>query len=430
MKPILMIVHDFPPMGGGPVLRALKFAKYLPEFGWQPKILTLREEYYRSDRLDPDLLNELPAETPIYRTRCLKRRPSTKTQLREGLSRTNPSAARWFATFRKRLYRYFFVYQDEGFLWWPYAIPALRKILSSEPIDAILTTSPPHNVHLLGILAKRLSGKPCIADFRDGWTDDNLFRSKFAPRNAVDRRLERWVIEQADHIISTTGQIDRWFADRHGSKYTNKSTVIFNGFDAVDFSPNRSETLEQPLSVVHVGTAGDRRTIGPFLQAVRDVTQRKADQLEVEFVGTVHRKERDLVENTPRVTLTPYVPHKIAVQKMQGADLLLLVNSTMSRHALTGKLFEYIAAQRPVLALTPPGYLSDFIQAEHLGYVVPPDDASAIRDILLNLCAKYEKQGRLPYDPAPNILQRFNRRHLTGQLADVLNIVTETKPYG
>jgi len=427
-KRVLIVAHDFPPRGGGAAMRVVKFVKYLPAFGWEPIILTRQEGYFPSWVHDPSLLGDLPADLVVHRTRSLARRVGDPPARTDGDGRIRRWMQRWI------LWRlsHASIFGDWGFCWLPFAIPAIRRILRSTRIDAILTTSPPHNVHLLGLWAQRVGGCAWVADFRDGWTRDPLFQARLAARNALERRLERIVVARADFVVSTTEQIDTWFRTDYGATYADKAAIIFNGFDPADYDVSVAGTqrTEGPLRIVHAGSLTSDRDIGPFLTVIGELAEQAEgahDGIEVEFVGLMPDQARRQAMRTPGVTITPHQPHAVAIQKMRDADVLMVIPGTLGRTALTGKLFEYMAARRPILALTSPGRLTSLIETERLGWAVPPDDVEGIRSVLVEIRSRRSKIDLDGIGASPELLARFDRRRLTQTLAELLTRASEAR---
>lgn len=427
-KKLLFIVHDFPPMGGGAVIRALKFVKYLPRFGWAPIILTLAERYYDQHLLDTGLLSELPQGIRVCRTSCLKPPCELKQRLKQiGVWKSRHSRPP-IVRLKRNIQSRFLVFQDEGFLWWPFALSAALRVIREQSIRLIYTTVPPHNVALLGLVLKAIVRVPWVVDFRDGWTDDALFKANSALRNMLERLFEKQVVLRADRIVVATDQIDNWFYNRYGDVYRAKGSIIYNGFDPADFEkpldkPGRCKQ-DRTLHIVYTGSAGGPRTVRFFLEAIKELHE--SIKINVEFIGTIHGDEHLLAAQTPGVTVTPHIAHQEAVEKMRHADVLLLVNAIESRDALTGKLFEYLAACRPILALTGPGHISELIQSNNLGLVTPVDDKEAIKTALSELYKRFVTTGLPEFGPGQDLIQRYDRRRLTGQLAQVFDEVTNS----
>lgn len=435
LRRVLIIVQDFPPLGGGGVLRTVKFAKYLPEFGWQPVILTLREEYYLPHLLDPTLLADLPPGLEIHRTPSLKPRGRT----RAGLVAASGSAAQGGASraaalvraAKRALERRFLVYQDEGYLWIPYARPAVRQILAGGTIDAVISTSPPHGIHWLGAYAQRLGRIPWIADFRDGWTHHKLFQSRSATRNRLERRQERQILRRADKVTTATEGFHNWFVEDHGEAYVRKALVLHNGFDPADFPETPAqERNDGRLLLAHVGGAGGaRRPVGPLLEAVRRLSAEAGPQnpLRLRFVGSMAAADLPVAQTTPGVELLPFVPHAQAVEEMRCADALVLIQSRDEADAHTGKLFEYVAAQRPILTLTFPGLLADLVREEQWGWVANPEDPEAILAALSEIVALWQQGALAQVRPSAAARSRFDRRAQTGLLAGALDELVAQK---
>lgn len=432
-KNVLVIVYDFPPLGGGGIVRVLKLVKYLPSFGWRPIVLTVQDAYYPSALLDTSLLEEIPEKVPVYRTPCLRPRKSTPSPNAKNasLNVSEPAASR-SARAKQWLRQTFFVKHDSRVLWYPYAIPALRRIAALHSIDLIFTSSPPHNVHLLGALARRYLGKPWVVDFRDAWVDDPTFRARLGIRRAVDRRFERRVIRRADFVVSATPTIDNWFRARYGPAYVAKSIVLLNGYDPADFPPaRRTDGCEQKrdgLVILHAGSLGGSRTVRPLLEAYQSLVEGgelTPGAMRIELLGLLAPDEQQAAQRIRGVTLRGHLSHAEAIERMCRADVLLVVNSVQTPYALTGKIFEYIAAQRPVLALTPPGPLAQLIDDESLGIAVPCNDVAAIRAALSRLYRSYKEGTLWAYGPSPSLQDRHNRRTIAQNLAAIFDRVAQ-----
>lgn len=428
MRRVLIIVHDFPPCGGGGVMRTLKFVKYLPSFGWMPIVLTVDESYYDPAMVDNSWLRDIPVGVEIIRTPSLRPRRASLTeegQFNAGV--VGHAIWRLPRAIKRRLAGKLLVQQDDGFLWNLYARRAIRRLAKSRHIDIVFSSSPPHSVQLLGLLAKRALRKPWVADFRDGWVDDPLYRAEFGVRRTIDRSLERRVIQNADMVISATETIDEWFRERHRDLCPPKHAVITNGFDPEDFRHNATSDrgLDGAMRVVYAGALSSTRSGIPFLEAL-DVALARGEipvgGIRVELCGKVDTDTQALASRIPGVTVDPLLPHEEAIAKMRSADVLLLVGSQRSPDALTGKLFEYIASRHPILALTPEGALAQLIARENIGEVAPVDDVDRIRLALVGLYTKHAR-GQLAscYRLNETLLASLDRRQQAQRLADIFD---------
>jgi glycosyltransferase involved in cell wall biosynthesis len=428
MRTILMIVHDFPPFGGGAVLRTLKYVKYLPEYGWRPVVLTVRpEDVFRSQRFrDPELLREVPDVVRIVRTpsleRWLRSSRAHEQQVAEGPPRTLASVWRGKLTaFLKRWYGY----QDVEALWVGAATRRARRILKRHAVDVIYTTSPPHPTHLVGLMLARRRRCPWVVDFRDGWVDNPLFQAEARGRRALDLLLEGLVVRQASLITCATPYISEDLGRRHPQE-SAKFRVITNGFDPADFASLAPAPNPGVFTVAYLGQLSQTRSPRTFLAGLQEFLTAHPEsrsRVRVRFIGGISdpccRSYLESLEGV--VEVIPALPHREALQLAISSDVLLLIGIPAEKQAVfTSKVFEYIACQRPILALITEGSLADMIIDKALGLVVAPTDAKAISQALQQLYDAYtEGELRRPY--CPELLQRFDRKYLTRVLANELD---------
>jgi len=406
-------------------MRVLKFVKYLPQFGWRPIVLTVRPEYYRL--VDKSLLAEVPSVATVIPTRSLQSKGKSYQKVLDTVHKAPRGARSILSAMYRRAFRHFLARQDEDFLWLPCAWGEANRILQEQRVDLIMTTSPPHCAQWLGLALRKRHRIPWVVDLRDGWTGNPLFHVQFPPRRWIDRQVERAVMLNADRVIAATGPILDDLVRNH-PHISGKSLVLTNGFDPADFAgipakPNNS------FAIVYVGSlAGPRRPVEPLLRAVAHLMQQSpnlAQVLRLRFVGSFGPTEFQLVEEyqlTSVVTCTGWVEHRDAIQHMLSADVLLLISSNEEggKDVLTGKLFEYIAAERPILTLAPPdAAVSRLVHQEGLGVVASPTDVHEIGAAIRNL---YERfcSGTLHFNTDPGFKQKFSRVEQTRTLAHLL----------
>ena len=357
---LLLVTYYFPPSGGGGVQRPLKWVKYLPAAGVEPVVLTVREGAY--PHLDRAMTADVPPAVRVERTaapdpfgaygRLTGRSRGEAVAARTGRvgESAHPAerAARWV---RANVF-----VPDARVGWVPFALARARQVLRERPVDAVLTTGPPHSVHLAG-LALRWGGLPWIADFRDPWTDihyqGRLARGAAARR--LDARLERAVLAAADAVVTVSSPLREDLEAKRGGPVV----TIRNGFDPADFEGLPPPVRDDRFEVAHVGTLhGVPETL---LDAAARLRQRGGlDRLALRFVGSVPdglaaaARARGLDD---ALAVEPAVPHAEAVGVMRRAALLLLAVEPWSYAAgvVPGKTFEYLASGRPVLVLAPPG---------------------------------------------------------------------------
>ncbi|MBN8721522.1 MAG: glycosyltransferase [Acidobacteria bacterium] len=428
MKSVLVIAHDFPPFGGGGVLRVLKFTKYLPEFGWNPIVLSVDPTYYPVGLLDYSLMSEIPEQVKIYRTKTAISAYKIKETNKKENKKFN-----WRNILENFIPDSFRVIQDHGFFWLPYALAKAQSIIQKENIQLIFTTSPPHNVHILGSILKKRYGLPWVADFRDGWTRNEMYTAKSQLRQQIDKVFERFIVNLADQIICVTPELAEDFYQDY-PKVKKKTSVIYNGFDPADFEKlNKVEKDKNTFTLSHIGSLAAKPNRSPeiILQAVSSIASTNKEFKEnfrLEFVGPV--LNLPLEEMITKYSLESIcsvigvVPHLRALEHMQKADALLLLTNHKQKFGdnaiLAGKFGEYLFTANPILAVVSEGIAKDIIENYDLGYVVSPDDLEKTKEFLYELFYKWKNKS-LPNNKDKGLTSLFNRKCSTEKLANIFN---------
>jgi len=412
MKKVLMIAYHYPPFGDGGVFRTLKFTKYLPEFGFQPYVLTVKNPMYVTT--DPTLLREIPPEAKVFRVLSFEHRAMRAPRLLN-------IDLKWFYM------------PDVNIGWLPFAFQAGAKIIEKEEIDTICVTGPPFTTFLIGYLLKRKTGKPLVLDFRDPWTDNPFTEYPTKLHEKIEKKMEETIVTHADYIIGAGDSIKHSLIKKYPF-IKSKIDVITNGFDPDDFK--NLKIHEPPTSkfrVTHAGSLYGVRTARPFLLALKELTEEKPDlreNLEIIFVGKYGKETPLLVKNfrlEDAVKLIWYISHTECLELMLNSHALLLLITAKGLQAegiLTGKLFEYLACQRPILAIAPEkGAAANIIKSLKAGTVVAPDSVQLIKQKIFEFYEKW-KQGKLT--KMTSDLTKYNRRFLTQRLAQIFEKATRS----
>jgi glycosyltransferase involved in cell wall biosynthesis len=366
---VLIVSFYFPPAGGVGVRRALKFAAQLPELGIETHVLAPDDPrwLHRDEELQP------PASVRVHRARYLGprgRRPAEELSQVSGARRV----ARRAQLFARRL-----IVPDENATWLVTAVPAAIKLVRRERIDVVLTTSPPGSVHLVGAAVKRATGIPWVADLRDPLVahphrdvDRLVVRVKDRAQSIVARVVSR----RADAIVPVSDAIAEEMRRLHPR---GQIVPIANGCDFDDFT-GLEHTPRRPFRFTHTGSFFGKRDPRPFLTALAQV-----DDVVARFVGDFRSLDREWAESfglSDRIELIPYLSHRRALELQRDSEaLLLLIPDAGGRGEgiLSGKVFEYLAAERPILALVPTGGAAARLLTDTgAGIVVDPDDVQAI----------------------------------------------------
>ena len=416
MKRLLIITYYWPPTGGSGVQRWVKFSKYLPQLGWQPVVYT--PENPEQLARDESLLGDVPACAEVLKTRIVEPyeiyRRLTGGKMGEG--EVNPVNAQK-KSFKKRLSLWVrgncFV-PDPRVGWVRPSVRFLKRYLAEHPVDAVVTTGPPHSVHLIGRGLKRALGLHWIADFRDPWTE-MFYYKHLALSPAADRahhRLEQSVLDEADTVISVSPPVAADFRARTKTPVV----LITNGFDEEDF-PAGSVRNDGKFRLVHTGLfAADGNPLNLWDALAERCAADPAfrSRLEIRLAGKVDTaitaaiRERGLGENLVDLG---YLPHDETVREQRGADVLMLPLRQEPEYAkvLPGKIFEYLAARRPVLGI-----------GEEDGAA-----ATILRDTGAGEMFGWDKKDELlafldaPH-PEPVGIEKYTRRALTAQLTQIL----------
>jgi glycosyltransferase involved in cell wall biosynthesis len=435
MKRVLFLAYFFPPLGGGGVQRSLKFVRYLPELGWQPTVVTVRNASYWI--LDPSLDREIPPEAEVRRTFSFDG-PWIESKMRRhrgdrvgGALAAPPTPARAAAraTRLRRLASYVLV-PDAYRGWKPFALREARRALREHPFEAIFSTASPETSHLVARDLALESGLPWVADFRDPWTHRIVFDPPTSLHARWHRRLERTILEAASHVTVTTDETRDDFAALHPSIPREKFTVIPNGFDREDFPGAVPEPAWDRFRLRYVGQLTAGRTVAPLLAALDRFFARvpaRADT-EVRLIGPRERENEALVAASGLgdvVSFEPAVPHKAAVRALTEAHVVLLIENLGPRAGLIaqGKLYECLYSERPILALVPPGAARRLVEEYRGGCAAGEGEAERAAGYLEEAHAAWRRRELLPAaDRAP--LGRFERRSLSRDLATLFDRLT------
>jgi glycosyltransferase involved in cell wall biosynthesis len=356
---VLILTYYWPPSGGAGVQRWLKFAKYLPEFGWQPYILTVDPDYAAYPVTDYSLVNGLPDSVNVFTTKATNYF-SIYNKNKSGIpaagfaNNVDNSVKGKFL----RFVRGNFFLPDPRRGWNSYAYKKAVSLIETEGIKNIITTSPPHSTQLIGMrLKKRFPAIKWIADLRDPWTEIYYYK-QFYPTlisRAIDLRYEKNVLKLADNIITVGPSLKSMFAAKmNGSGI--KTEIITNGYDESDFL-ELTPAKPEKFTITYVGTLSDIYPAEGLLPALKTLHDNGTSFL-LRFVGTISEKTKNMLQtNIPEESLEflPYVIHDEAIKFMMNSSLLVLIIPLhpSNKSIITGKLFEYLASGIPILCLGP-----------------------------------------------------------------------------
>jgi glycosyltransferase involved in cell wall biosynthesis len=436
---MLMIACAFPPTGGPGVQRSAKFAKYLPRFGWEPVIWsgTGLDQLPHDETLRADLPDDLrhysrPAWSHT-RAHGHAIRLIRQLHLDAIVGKRLGRAADW------RLLRLLegmssCMVPDDQLPWILRSLGPLLRLVRRERIDVVFSTYSPVANHVLGLCLRWMSGRPWVADFRDLWTDNYTYAKPGPVRRAIDRCVEQVILTAADAVSAVTPEQTR-ILSAHVPAQAGKFTCVTNGVDLEDFERvdrrRARATWHGPADRFVLTFTGRLRStlvsdglvrgIGRFFRQIPSQDQR----FELRVVGDVSDDLlAQFVQAGVPTRATGYVPHDRAIGEMVSADALLLLapHGPNAHTGLTAKVFEYLAAARPILFVGPgQSEVCQLVDRGRAG-VRADDDAAAVQAALTELWRRWES-GALSSGCASDRLRPFTREHLAKRLAGVLDRV-------
>ncbi|MCK4448327.1 MAG: glycosyltransferase family 4 protein [Candidatus Marinimicrobia bacterium] len=433
LKKVLIITYYWPPAGGPGVQRVLKFAKYLPEFGWQPIVLTVKNGEYPA--IDESMQNDIPSSCQMYKTASLEPNLFYKKFTGMAVDEKIPTAvlAAESTNWKKRLANWIrlnLFIPDAKIGWIPFAVRKGKKIIKTEKPDVIFSSSPPPTVHLIARKLAKWSGIKWVADFRDPWTDIHYYENQ--NRNKVvkqfDSYLERSVLRDADKISC----ISRLDIEEDFAKKTDpeKCVNIANGYDEADFRNIKTgEIKSKKFIILHIGAVGKERNPLNLFKAICKLGDEKIimpETFTLRFIGHVDELVLQSIKSEniePFVDFISYLPHSEALAKTMLADvmLLLVTQSEKNRRILPGKTFEYMRTGKPILALGPEnGEVARILQQTKTGSIFDYQNEEEIFQKLNDLIRAWKK-GKPREFKGDEQIQLFSRKKLTEKLTELFD---------
>ena len=416
---VLLVTLYFPPAGGGGVQRSLKLAQYLPALGIETHVLAPDDPKWV--HRDPDL--RVPTQAWVHRVRYVgprARKPAEELRAADGLERALVLAQ---VTARRLLL------PDASVTWNLTAIPAAIRIARREGIDAVITTSPPGSIHLVGAAVRRATGAAWLADLRDPLVANPHRRSDTIAtraRQATNEQLARLVARNADAISCVSEAIAE---EVRGLGPRGLVRTIANGCDFDDFAGLEYEPAAR-FRITHTGSFFGKRDPRPFLQAFRD----SGLDAVARFVGDFRSTDLEWAKGLDlgdRLKLIAYSPRSESLRLQRDSEVLLLLvpdAGGRGKGVLSGKVFEYLAAGRPILAVVPPdGAAADLIRETGAGVVVAPDDVEGIREALAGLHARFLDGGLPTIELDDDTRRRLSRQAKVEETAALLREIVASK---
>ena len=432
MKRVLIITYYWPPSGGSGVQRWLKMSKYLPENGWGPVIYTTKNAEYPivDSSLEKDVAPDLEViRRPIFEPYDYYKKflgIKKEETVKMGFIEEKEKKHGWKESISLWIRGNLFI--PDARCWWVKpSVRYLKSYLKEHPVDAIISTGPPHSMHLIALKLKEDLGIPWIADFRDPWTEidyyDDLHLTRWADRK--HHRLEREVLEKADKVVTVAPD----GAKRLGRLGNRNVRTIYNGFDRDD-DAQTPVSISDTFTLTYLGVLSKIQNPKQFWQVLGELVKEDEEfskKLKIKLIGQIDNSVIRSIEEqglSGYVALSPYVPHDQVSEVHRSSTLLLLFlmpdSEPRAKGLLTGKLFEYMASGRPILCIGPEdGDAAHILKETHAGQTVNFEDKKKMKEVIKDLYQKYLKNG-LPSNESQEV-EKYSRRALTGEYAKILN---------
>lgn len=409
---VLIIAYSFPPSGMSGVYRTLGFVKHLPENGWSPIVLTVPEDSYPIK--DSSLINDVSRGVSVVRI------PYWGAKPQKFFAKKSKYSTKKRPTIINTIIKWLSI-PDNMNRWIPNAYFAGKKIIKRENIDLIWSTSPDASTHLIAYLLKRKFGLPWVADFRDPWISSFVDNKSFLWKS-LNEFLQSRVLNKADRVVTVSNNLRQNLISRYPKVSPKKFLVITNGFEEGVFKKKYSPTRK--FTIIHTGRFYGKRTPLPFLSALKLAFSENPEierETRVRFIGTLERDiEKEIKKSGMwgKIELIPQVAHKTSIEYQCSSDILLLIPG-QDTLTMPGKIFEYLAAKRPILALTDKESDSArLIKETKSGIIVNPSDISQIKEKIKKLFFEYKK-GRLNLRIGQSETSNYSRTFLTKRLSRV-----------
>jgi len=438
LKKVLIITYYWPPAGGPGVQRVLKFAKYLPEFGWQPSILTVKNGEYPA--IDISLQKEIPVNCKVYNTFSLEPNFVYKKFTGMGSDEKIPTAvlAAENTNWKKRLANWIrlnLFIPDAKIGWISFAVRKGKKIIKAERPDIIFSSSPPPTVHLIARKLSKWSGIKWVADFRDPWTDiyhyDRVNYSRFA--DLLNKIKERNVLKNLDGLTIVSTGLVRLLDQKVNKPLISK--IIPNGYDQDDFAYISQSKKSNKFTIAYAGKITDQQNPINFWKAIRKIVcenQNFRETLEILLIGKIapsiieHIRENSLNE----YLVTPgYLEHTDVLKRLNAAEIMLLLipDTDKNEGILTGKLFEYLALKKFILGFGPiKGNAAKILKRTKCGEMLAYSNFEGITNLLEARFIAWEKGEYFSKSINKNEILKYDRKQLTSELAEFLQEIYES----
>lgn len=433
MKNILIVAYYFPPSGGPGVQRVLKHVQYLPEFGWNPTVLTVSNGQFPAR--DESLLEKIPGNIDVVRTHIYE--PYDLYRLLTGKKKGSAIDVNTIKKegeklgFKERLAEFIratFFIPDARIGWLFSAKKAVDDIFAAKKIDAVYSSSPPYTCSIIARYAKRKHNIPWVAGFRDPWTGFISSPKRWAIPAAIDRGMERSVFSEADAVECAWKGIIKDAVQKYPDLPEKKFRHVPNGYDSADF-PQDNPAREEVFTLTYTGSLYGRRNPASLFAAIENLLKEgkiEKEKFRLRFVGRFGGEVHEMFEKASfkdRIEIIGYLPHSESVRYLIKSSALLLIvdESKESAEIVPGKVYEYVGILRPILTIAPrDGAIAVLIRETGSGKTAHQSEIGSIADIFLEYYENHYSAG-IQFTPDMEAVKKYERRNSAKMLAGILD---------
>lgn len=419
MTKVLIITYYWPPSGGPSVQRWLKFTKYLNDFGIQPIVLTVdkaKATYPVTDTsLEADAANIDVHYSNTAEIFSLFKKVNKTDKVPFGGNEISTASS-----FKGKLMQFIrgnFFLPDPRRGWNRFAVKKAVELIREHQIDTVITTSPPHSSQLIGLKLKKKLNIRWIADLRDPWTKIFYYKKFYHTPLAkyIDKRYERKVLQKADKVVTVSNALKNEYSNLVNGSIESKAVILPNGYDHADFE-NKTPSTPKDFTLTYTGTITKEYNFNGLIKAIQQLKE-EGKQIKLRFIGHVNLAiQQQLTKALPTTEFVGYVAHNSSIDYLLNTTALLLVIPEIENNKgiLTGKLFEYLGAKKPIVCLGPSdGDAASIINECEAGKTFEYEDHSLIYNYLLELVEN-------PLLEANNKVVDYTRKNLAQKLSELL----------
>jgi len=434
IKKVLIINVEFPPISGPSVQRVLKFTRYIHKQSWQVTVLTSAIKFWHMR--DDSLSTDIPEEVDVYRLYWYRIH-----EIGRGLANIFSFLVYPFLLFSKtrkviakglnwRINIFLtHIFPEPDLLWVIVAILNYFRIYKKYNFNIVITSGPPHASHLIGLFAKYFTKVQWLADFRDPWVDSIDLHPKGFIAKRLAFYLEKYVLKKADTVITVSDGWKKLLQRKIEARHYDKFHVIHNGYDPIDIPSLRVPLYSSKLTLHHNGSLYPRRDCSSFFRAISKLKEQYtllSNQLQITFTGIPDSQLTiinelyigDIIYDIGRLS------HIESLKYSMDKDVLLLLNDNADKASLgmmTGKVYEYVALGKPILALTSTsGDLAQFLSQYEYARIVDYDDVRSIIATIIYLMKVKKDKGHI-FSKAPSWINEYSREKQSKQLVRIMN---------